>query len=126
VQWNGVEVSAVKCETIQQIERAKQLASLKIHSSIDSPFYVYKKWAIADFYTTIIIAFFCPPLLILWPMLVLSFILPIGLNLLYLIVRVPRGGDDVPRMTWEWKLHCAIQFILSLPQQAKGLWILSR
>lgn len=43
------------------------------------------------------------------------------MNLIYISVRLPANSDCIRRDTLDWKLHCIIQFLLSLPVQVLAL-----
>jgi hypothetical protein len=123
--WEGVTASRVKGETERQLQHAKDVMTQKEDTSIDAPWWVHRHWSVPDVYTIAIMALFWTPLMfLLWPFFFLFSLPPVGLNLLYISTRVPKVCEVIPRDTIEWKMHCLVQFILSLPVQVLAIFTL--
>ena len=125
--WESIKASpAIKGETERQIQDAREVMKERNDTSIDSPWWVHRSWSISDFYMIFVSVVWCPPMLLLWPILYIFCLLPVSLNLLYVNTKLGNDGVDfIPRDNWSWRLHCALQFVLSLPVQFLAFLILA-
>ncbi len=123
--WDNLVPSQVKGETENQVKHAKNISSLNNDTSVDGPWWVHRNWSFSDFYTMLIMALFWVPLWIFWiPFFILS-LPPVALNLLYIMFRLPVESECIRQDTIDWKLHCILQFLLSLPVQVMAILTLA-
>lgn len=81
----------------------------------NAPWDINKHYETVDLYEIVVMAInIIPQLAILYPLLYLTLLVPVGINLLYAMVMLPPHCEVIPRTT-SWRLHCVFQAVLCIP-----------
>lgn len=125
-QW--AVASCVKGETeslrqhANEIKRAGRLpigtnqAHEPVDTSMDGPWHVFDALVPSEYYKIAVMVPFLLPQLIMLPALLVLMLPPVAHNFVY-FSSFPEPMEAVPRNTKSWRVHCVIQWLLSVPVQ---------
>ena len=116
--------------TGETIALLKRFDDLRQEDAEQSPYYnaswdINKDFDIVDFFQgAVMLLVLVPQVILLYPILFITLLPPVFVNLLYITFMVPRVCETIPR-TFCWRVNCFFQALLCIPAAVIALASLS-
>ena len=97
---------------LKHFDELRQKGDTNVRKSpyANAPWEVNKKFETVDFYEiTVMVLMVVPQIVVLYPILFVLLLAPVGFNMMYVTMMVPNICDSIPRTTAMWRIHCITQ-----------------